>query len=65
MDKARPQSGRSIYSFEGGSRLRGRPWDSARATYFSQHANQWFVIFELRLAEALDTAFHSHPQNKP
>jgi hypothetical protein len=54
------QNGRYIYSFAGNPRPTGGPWDCARPTYFTQHANQLFATSDEQLAVGLHKALASN-----
>jgi hypothetical protein len=50
------KNGRYIYSFAGSPHVTGGPWDCARPTFFTQHANQFFTTEDKQLAAELDKA---------
>jgi hypothetical protein len=53
------KNGWYIYSFGGSPRPTGGPWNCARPTYFTQHANQLFVTQHAQLISGLDRALAS------
>ncbi len=57
------ENGRYIYSFAGSPHATGGPWDCARPTYFSQHANQLFETGDEPLAAALEKTLASAQAN--
>ena len=57
------ENGWYIYSFAGSPHATGGPWNCARPTYFSQHANQLFETWDEQLAAALEKALASAQAN--
>jgi hypothetical protein len=57
------KNGRYIYSFSGSPHSTGSPWDSARPTFFVQHANQFLTTWDKQLATELDKALASTQAN--
>jgi hypothetical protein len=57
------KNGRYIYSFAGSPHVTGGPWDCARPTFFTQHANQFFTTEDKQLAAQLDKALTSTQVN--
>jgi tetratricopeptide (TPR) repeat protein len=57
------KNGRYIYSFAGSPHATGGPWDSARPTFFVQHANQFLTTWDKQLAAELDKALTSIQAN--
>ena len=57
------KNGRYIYSFAGSPHVTGGPWDCARPTFFTQHANRFFTTENKQLAAELDKALTSTQVN--